>query len=108
MEIRIKDDNPHIKDKLKEIKSIEDLDEELLSKYEPMLTEAFDEYLDDQGDVVILGYIYATSRALKDVDPILYREVYLEYWNYEFDDARYALGRGDTFRIGSATLSVEG
>ena len=107
MEIRIKDDNPHIMDKFIEIESIEDLDEELFSEHEPMLTEAFNEYLDNLEDAVILGFKYATSQALKGVDPMLYRGVYLEFWDSEFEDARNALERGDTYRIGSATLSVE-
>lgn len=44
----------------------------------------FDEMLDDvYGVVKIGGYEYDTSRALKEVDPVAYRQGYLEYVDSE-------------------------
>lgn len=49
-----------------------------MSEYE--LEQAFDEMLDDvYGDVQIGAFTYATSSALKNVDPIAYRVGLSEY-----------------------------
>lgn len=107
IEIRMKNDNEYFQDRLIELKEIEDLDEMLYSHFEYMMEQAFDEFLDDLEDAVILGFHYATSQALKATDPEQYRATYLEYWDAELSEARDALKRGDTYRMGSVVLSVE-
>lgn len=36
-------------------------------------SDSFDELLDEEGDIVILGMRYCRSRVLKEVDPVAYR-----------------------------------
>jgi hypothetical protein len=50
-----------------------------ITEYE--LETQFDEMLDDvYGDIEIFGrYHYSYSRAVESLDPILYREAFLEY-----------------------------
>ena len=45
--------------------------------------EAYDEYLDEQADVVIGSLSYSPSRVLKAIDPIAYRCGFDEFmeWN---------------------------
>ena len=45
--------------------------------------EAYDEYLDEQPDVVIGNLSYAPSRVLKAIDPVAYRSVFNDFmdWN---------------------------
>lgn len=48
--------------------------------------EQYDEMLDDvYGTVKIAGLEYETSRALKELDPIAWREGYLDYMNSQSD-----------------------
>jgi hypothetical protein len=39
----------------------------------------YDELLDEGADVNVLGYYYAKSRILKELDPIAYRCGFLDY-----------------------------
>ena len=45
--------------------------------------EAYDEYLDEQPDVVIWSLSYAPSRVLKAIDPVAYRCGFNDFmeWN---------------------------
>ena len=54
-------------------------------------SEGFDDMLDEEGDVVILGMHYCRSNVLKEVDPIAYRcclSDYLSSLDVE-DDPKY-------------------
>ena len=42
-------------------------------------TEMFDDYLNENGDVEILGLTYDPAYILKNVDPIAYRELLLNF-----------------------------
>ena len=42
--------------------------------------EEFDEYLDKTyGDVQVCDYVYPASKALKEIDPVAYRQSKLRY-----------------------------
>ena len=74
-----KSNKDEIEDLKKQIKYLEEEKDEYESQSRDK-EEAYDEFLDDvYGDVKIGGYEYATSKALKDVDEIAYREGY-NYW----------------------------
>ena len=51
------------------------------------LEARYDEFLDEvYGEVKIGGYFYSTSHALKEVDPIAYREGFNNWIDSEMSD----------------------
>jgi hypothetical protein len=52
--------------------------------YEQETQDAFDEFLDESvGEIVILGMKFQASQVLKEVDPIAYRELVLNWQDGE-------------------------
>ena len=49
---------------------------------ERVAMEWFDEAFDEEGDIVIGKLSYSRSRVLKAIDPIAYREAFLNYLEY--------------------------
>lgn len=62
------------------------LDRDGLPVTEYELLGRFDDVLDFDGLVSVAGLEYAPSRVLKEVDPIAYRESFLNWINYELEE----------------------
>ena len=62
----------------------------------PRAEEMYDEMLDECNDMVRIGTLeYTPSYVLKEVDPIAYREGFLEYVNYLADCDIFVTGCTD-------------
>ena len=59
------------------------------------IEEMVDEMLDEDGDIVIAGMAFSRSAILKEMDPVAYRQVVLEYADARIDDLQYDLERLD-------------
>lgn len=62
--------------------------------HEYELQESYEEMLNECYDVInICGYEYEPAKALRDIDPVAYREGFMEYLNHdewtEFDGKYY-------------------
>ena len=53
-----------------------------------MIEEMVDEMLDADGDIRIGGVYFVRSRILKEMDPIAYRELVLDYVNSHLEELR--------------------
>jgi hypothetical protein len=54
------------------------------------LDKMFCEFLDEvYGDIDICGYKYQPSRALREVDPVCYREVYNNWLDFQLTDKMF-------------------
>ena len=62
----------------------------------PRAEEMYDEMLDDCNEMVRIGTLeYTPSQVLKEVDPVAYREGFLEYVNYLVDVDIFVTGCTD-------------
>ena len=62
----------------------------------PRAEDLYDEMLDECNDTVRIGTLeYTPSQVLKEVDPIAYREGFLEYVNYLVDCDIFVTGCTD-------------
>ena len=59
------------------------------------ISEMVDEVLDSEGDVVIGNLSFSRSRIVKELDPIAYREMVLDFANAEIENLQYDLDRLD-------------
>lgn len=77
-----------IRDDLQEKKSrLEELEDNVKELEEADESDSYDDMLDDSyGEVKIAGYSYESSRALKELDPVAYRQGLLEYNDGQISD----------------------
>ena len=62
----------------------------------PRAEDLYDEMLDECNEMVRIGILeYTPSQVLKEVDPIAYREGFLEYVNYLVEDGIFVTGCSD-------------
>ena len=66
----------------KEFETRREAEEYIYDEY----TEAYDDYLDEQGEVDVCGLKYYPSRVLKKVDPIAYRCIYNDFCDLFYDE----------------------
>jgi hypothetical protein len=56
-----------------------------------MLEDMVDEFLDIEGDVIIRGITFNRSAILKEMDPIAYRELTLQFADEHISDLQHDL-----------------
>ena len=59
------------------------------------IMEMVDDLLDSEGDVVIGSLTFSRSRIVKELDPIVYREICNDVVSSQIDDLQYDLDRLD-------------
>ena len=75
----------------------------------PRAEEMYDEMLDDCNDMVRIGTLeYTPSQVLKEVDPIAYREVFLEFVDDLVEDGIFVTGCTDDMYPGPDEEEAEG
>lgn len=55
------------------------------------ISEMVDELLDSEGEVVIGNLTFSRSQIVKEMDPIAYREMVLDFANAEIENLQYDL-----------------
>lgn len=85
---------------------ISDFDNAVYTECEEQLRTAYDAFLDDLEDAVVLGYKHPTSEALKATDPTMYEVAFLEFLDFEFREAIWELERGKKYEIGGLSLRM--
>ena len=56
-----------------------------------MIEEMVDELLDSEGDVVIGNLRFSRSTIVRELDPIAYREICLDFADSQIEDLKYEL-----------------